>query len=278
MIISELTKYGKKPEIFKEGTSNFWEDEYISKGLLQAHLEPEWEAASRKHNFINESVKWIYEIASPVRFPKLLDLGCGPGLYAERFCNQGYEVTGIDFSIRSINYAKEKAKVGNKNIKYHNKNYLEIDYNNEFELITLIYCDLGVFSDLQRDTLLQKVYSALKDGGKFIFDVFTPNNYEVKVESNTWGINDGSGLWKPDTHISLDSHYIYDNNVRLNQSIVIDKEDKVDVFRIWDHSYTRDSIIDVVSKIGFKKMEVYSDVAGTTYRAESKTICLVLEK
>ena len=151
-----------------------------------------------------------------------MDLGCGPGLYAEIFCNQRYAVTGIDFSIRSINYAKEKAKVENKNIKYLNKNYLEIDYNNEFELITLIYCDFGVFSDLQRDSLLQKVYNALKDGGKFIFDVFTPNNYEGKVESNTWGINDGSGFWKPDTHISLESHYIYDNNVKLNQYIFID--------------------------------------------------------
>ena len=52
--------------------------------MLQAHLEPEWEATSRKHDFIHESVKWICEISSPVRFPKLLDLGCGPGLYAER--------------------------------------------------------------------------------------------------------------------------------------------------------------------------------------------------
>jgi len=278
MMINELLEYGKKPEIFQEGSSKFWEDEHISKAMLQAHLEPEWEAASRKHAFIDKSVNWIYEIAPPVRFSKLLDLGCGPGLYAERFCNKGYEVTGIDFSIRSINYAREKAKLENKNIKYLNKNYLEIDYNNEFELITLIYCDLGVFPDLQRDELLQTVYSALKDGGKFIFDVFTPNNYESKNESNTWGLNDGSGFWKPDTHISLDSHYIYENNVRLNQSIVIDKEDKVDVFRILDHSYTRDSILEVISKVGFKKIEIYSDVAGAAYIEESKTICLVLEK
>ena len=56
-------------------------------------------------------------------------------------------------------------------IKYIYKNYLEIDYTNEVNLITLIYCDFGVFSDLQRDLLLQKVYHALKHGGKFIFDV-----------------------------------------------------------------------------------------------------------
>jgi len=278
MIISELLKYVTKPEIFQEGTSKFWDDEHISKGLLEAHLNPEVEASSRKHDFIDKSVQWIYEIASPVRFSKLLDLGCGPGLYAEKFCNQGYEVTGIDFSIRSINYAKEKAKVENKDVKYIYKNYLDIDYNTEFDLITLIYCDFGVFSDFERDLLLQKVYHALKSGGKFIFDVFTPNNYEGKKESNKWYLNDGSGFWKPDTHITLESHYIYENNVRLNQYIVIDKEEKMDVFRIWDHSYTRDSIIDVASKIGFKNIEIYSDVAGATYTEESKTMCLVLEK
>lgn len=34
----------------------------------------------------------------------------------------------------------------------------------------------------------------MKRGGKFIFDVFTPKNYEGKGESNPWYLNEGSGF------------------------------------------------------------------------------------
>ena len=83
-----------KPELYAPSTSAFWDDEHISKGMLEAHLDPNWEAASRKHEFIDESVKWIESIAPSSQYRELLDLGCGPGLYAERFSNIGYSVTG----------------------------------------------------------------------------------------------------------------------------------------------------------------------------------------
>ncbi|MGE5494383.1 MAG: methyltransferase domain-containing protein [Burkholderiales bacterium] len=36
--------------------------------------------------------------AHPVKRPRLLDLGCGPGIYAELFAKKGFCVTGVDFS------------------------------------------------------------------------------------------------------------------------------------------------------------------------------------
>ncbi|HOJ15222.1 MAG TPA: class I SAM-dependent methyltransferase, partial [Deltaproteobacteria bacterium] len=38
---------------------------------------------------------------------RILDLGCGPGLYTKRLSDAGYDVTGMDYSRRSIAYAKE---------------------------------------------------------------------------------------------------------------------------------------------------------------------------
>ncbi len=40
----------------------------------------------------------------------------------------------------------------------------------------LIFCDLGALTDKQRDILMGKIYSALKPGGIFVFDVFTDKN------------------------------------------------------------------------------------------------------
>ena len=97
----------EKPILYKKTEGEFWNDEHISMQMLKAHLNPEFDGASRKHAFIEESVAWITELVSPIDYPLLFDIGCGPGIYAEKFARQGYYVTGIDFSKRSIDYAKK---------------------------------------------------------------------------------------------------------------------------------------------------------------------------
>ena len=85
--------------------------------------------------FIKKSVDWIKEITDGENRKKLLDLGCGPGIYAELFAERGFDVTGIDISGRSIDYAKENTVKKRSNIKYYQKSYLEMEYSEEFDII-----------------------------------------------------------------------------------------------------------------------------------------------
>ena len=99
----------ERPPVYTKSKGEFWNDEHISKQMLKAHLNPEFDGASRKLDFIEKSVSWIVELVSPSSYPFLLDVGCGPGIYAEKFTQMGFHVTGIDFSNRSINYANQSA-------------------------------------------------------------------------------------------------------------------------------------------------------------------------
>lgn len=96
--MKNLFKYLERPALYAKSTSKFWDDEHISKGLLDAHLNPRLEAASRQHDYMDRSVEWISEVAPSSEYKSLLDLGCGPGLYAERLYQKGYQITGIDYS------------------------------------------------------------------------------------------------------------------------------------------------------------------------------------
>ena len=96
-MIRQLSGYLTKPQLYAPSTGEFWNDPHISKGMLEAHLNPQEEAATRRHEFLDRSVQWISKIAPPSRYKSLLDLGCGPGLYAQRFHEAGYSVTGVDF-------------------------------------------------------------------------------------------------------------------------------------------------------------------------------------
>lgn len=84
-----------KPPLYQKTICPFWEDEHISKGMLKAHLDPATDAASWKPDTIARSADWIGRLVQAGA--ALLDLGCGPGLYARLFARQGLQVTGRIF-------------------------------------------------------------------------------------------------------------------------------------------------------------------------------------
>lgn len=276
-MFNKLSDYLVKPKLYAPSTGKFWDDDHISKGMLEAHLNPDWNAATRKHDFVDKSVKWIASIAPPTQFQQLLDLGCGPGIYAECFCKAGYTVTGIDFSKRSIEYAQKQTLHNKSTIEYYYQNYLTIDYIEQFDVITLIYCDYAALSIADRLILLKKVYQALKPKGKFIFDVFTP--LMRKTESHAWYYNEKGGFWNEKPHICLDSVYQYDDedNTELTQSIVL-TEDTINCYNIWDHFFTKEALISEIQPIGFKSFEFYGDIAGKEFSDTGETICGVFTK
>lgn len=274
---SKLEKYLLKPALYAPSTGKFWDDKHISKGMLEAHLRPELNSATRKHEFVDKSVNWISDIAPPSQYKSLLDLGCGPGLYAERFSNAGYSVTGVDFSKRSIAYAKEQSLLHQSNIDYHYQNYLTIDYTEKFDIITLIYCDYASLSITDRLILLEKVYQALKPNGKFILDVFTPRMRND--ESQSWQYYDDGGFWCEKSHICLESTYQYDDEdeTELRQCIVLTKQ-TVDCYNIWDHFFTKEKLLAEMQPLGFRAFEFYDDIAGKEFSDTAETICGVFIK
>lgn len=266
-----------RPALYEDGGESIWRDEHISKGMLEAHLDPERDAASRKISFIEESVKWINTIVPPHTFRELLDLGCGPGLYAERFCRLGYDVTGMDFSERSVKYAREQASCNGSSIKYCVENYLEMTYTERFDVVTMIYCDYAVLSRNDRLRLLKLVRQALKPNGRFIFDVFTEG--QRAEESRSWYYSNNSDFWSAEPHLCLEAVYQYSDGDKTElQRTVVCTKGSVRCFNVWNHYFTAASLLDETAAVGFSATEIYGDVAGARYKESSETICCVLTK
>ena len=49
-MFNELKKHVIKPPLYSQSTNKFWDDEHISKGMLEAHLNPNWDAATPLKN------------------------------------------------------------------------------------------------------------------------------------------------------------------------------------------------------------------------------------
>lgn len=262
------------PKAYETTGIAFWDDEYISKSMLDAHLAPDKDGASRKHSFIKKSVEWLDSLSAPGS--KLLDLGCGPGIYAEMLSDKGHCVTGIDFSKRSIEYARKSALQAGKNIEYLYKDYLAIDYQNKFHMAVLIYCDLGVLSPDTRKTLLDKIYTALKPGGLFVVDVFTLRQYD-KFADNMTVTFDEVGFWRSVPYVCIKRDKHYENHVYLEQYTVLTEHEQ-QTYNLWNHAFSQHELEKDLCGAGFSCIEFYGDVTGAPLEEDSPTICAVCKK
>lgn len=266
-----------KPELYAPDGGSLWDDAHVSKGMLKAHLDPDYDAASRRPAFMDRSAGWISRLAPAADYPDLLDLGCGPGLYAERFARAGYRVTGMDFSRCAIAYAEEAAVKSGSGIRYLYQDYLTLNEADRFDLVTLIYCDYAALAKSDRHKLLHLIRRALKPHGKLIFDVFTPRMRSPVRTS--WQYMPQGGFWSEKPHMVLNAVYQYADadQTELRRSVVCTGTD-VRCFNVWDHFFTRDTLAAEVHTAGFTEYEFYGDAAGKEYDSSSETICAVLTK
>lgn len=256
---------------------SIWTDAHISSQMLAAHLDPSFDGASRPHRFIDRSVAWIKEILPPQKYRSLLDVGCGPGLYAERFCRAGYRVTGVDFSSRSINYATAAAQKQRLDIRYVCQNYLQLSSRAAFDLATLIYCDYGALSGEDRKTVLQKIHRALRPGGKLLLDVFSMRQYGDFTCGRSWEDHPAGGFWSPAAHLEVNSAGYFADDLTLRQTAVI-TETEIRRFYLWDTYFTRESLAAEVQAAGFAVCACYGDVSGAPYRQSSPTLAVLLTR
>ena len=277
-VIEQLIELQEKPAPFTPGEALFWNDPHISKQMLEVHLNPDVEAASRRPETIDRSVQWLIETLGIKPGTSLLDLGCGPGLYASRFARAGFRVTGVDYSRRSIEYATNYAKENKLNITYRYQNYLELDDENVYDAAFLIYGDFCPLNPEQRKRLLQNVGGALKPNGKFVLDVSTREHRKKHGNKNGWYAAP-SRFWKPGPHLVLEEGFDYpEQSIWLDQYTIIESDGKVSVYRNWFQDYTPETITDELLQGGFLVDDFWSDLTGTPYTPVSEWIGLVTHK
>ncbi len=162
-----------KPPLFEPGEPRFWDDPHISKSMLEAHPEQTHDGASRRSTEVEKTVHHLIASGLLKTGDRILDLGCGPGLYSSRLCVEGIKVTGIDLSQKSIDYAGIQAEKEGLDLEYICADFFDIEYEGIFDAVLQVYGEICTFSDERRDYLLSLIHRSLKDSGIFIFDVST---------------------------------------------------------------------------------------------------------
>ena len=274
-----LESANKKPAVFSVYTAKeLWTDEHTSEQMLAYHLNGEIDVSSRRTSFIDDSVRWMTECFDLSESGRIIDFGCGPGLYTSRFAHLGAEVCGIDFSSRSIAYAREFAAQNNLEISYTEADYLEYQPEDEFDLITMIMCDYCALSPTQRAAMLVKFNELLSDRGRIVLDVYSMNAFADKKEESMYEKNQLDGFWSAEPYYGIVNSFKYNREkVSLDKYTIIERNRQREVFN-WLQYFTPEFLEQEASAAGLEIDEVYRDVAGNQYDSGATEFAVVMKK
>jgi len=275
-MFEKLERINRRPEPFEFYTAHdLWTDEHTSKQMLACHLNEDIDVSSRKISFIDRSVEWIVSEFKIEKGFSIADFGCGPGLYTERLAKRGANVTGIDFSKRSIEYAKDVAAREQLGINYVNLNYLELETELRFDLVMMIMCDFCVLSPSQRHKILSIFRTILKPEGSVLLDVYSLPAYEQKKEIATYEVNQLNGFWSPDRYYGFLTTFKYDaEKVILDKYTIIEPNRTREVYN-WLQYFSPEALEREFSKNGLTIRDLYADVAGTPFDPKSNEFAVI---
>jgi SAM-dependent methyltransferase len=269
-----------RPALYSVRTAReLWTDAHISGKMLEYHLNPDSDLASRKPEFIDKSVDWMKAHFRIGPGSRIVDFGCGPGLYTNRLARTGARVTGIDFSANSLAYARKKAAEDGLVIDYVEADYLEYEGAPEScDLISLIYCDICPLNPEQRARLLGLFRRMLAPGGRVLLDVWTTRYYESRKEETEFAPRQMDGFWSKDDYFGFHCAFKYDKEKVVLDKYAIAESGRTRSYFNWLQCYTPATLAEEMRTAGLHVSEIYGDVAGAPFRDDSPLLAVVATK
>jgi 2-polyprenyl-3-methyl-5-hydroxy-6-metoxy-1,4-benzoquinol methylase len=278
-VFEEIENINSRPEPFEFYTaSDLWTDEHTSEQMLKFHLNEDIDVSSRNAAFIDRSVEWIASYFEIVAGTKIADFGCGPGLYATRLAQMQADVTGIDFSKRSIQYAREVAIREGLSIHYVNQNYLEFETEDRFGLVLMIMCDFCALSPAQRKKILTKFHTFLEPGGLVLLDVYSLNSFEQREEKALYEANLLEGFWSPNKYYGFQNTFKYEREKVVLDKYTIIEADRTRTIYNWFQYFSPETLEREFTECGFTIEKIFSDVAGTPFDSKANEFAVVAKK
>jgi SAM-dependent methyltransferase len=277
-LFSALESISEKPEPYSVYTAReLWTDEHTSERMLAFHLNGEIDVSSRHTSFIDDSVRWMQKHFDLSAGRRVIDFGCGPGLYTSRFARLGAEVFGVDFSSRSIEFAREHARREQLDVTYTEADYLGLRPDGRYDLVTMIMCDFCALSPTQRATMLRRFAGILSERGRVVLDVYSLKAFEEKQEGLTCEKNQLDGFWSADPYFGFLASFKYeDDAVSLDKYTIVEESRQREIYN-WLQYFTPESLQWEAHASGLQVAELYGDVAGRPYDDGASEFAVVLK-
>jgi SAM-dependent methyltransferase len=277
MNLDELIHRNPNPSPWAEGEKIPWSDPAFSRRMLKEHLTQKHDAASRRTGRIKKHVDWIDHVVLAEKPSRILDLGCGPGLYATRLATLGHETVGIDFSPASIEYA---VKHSSESCAYVLGDIRKVDFGADFDLIVFIFGEFNVFKKTDANKILHKAFDALKPKGKLLLEVSTFDSiYDTGNQPAMW-YSSKSGLFSDESHLCLMESFWDDvKSAAIERYYIVESESgDVTAYASSSQAYTDQQYINMLKRAGFRNIALYPSLTGRDDEVQEGMQVIIAQK
>ena len=223
--ISDLIGRTPVPEPWAEGDNIPWNDPGFSERMLREHLSQAHDGASRRLERIEAQVGWIDRALLGEGPRRVLDLGCGPGLYTSRLSALGHCCTGIDYSPASIAHARAHGDGTDGPQTYVEGDIRQTGYGEGFDLVMLIFGELNVFCRADALQVLSKAHGALAPGGTLLLEPHTTAAVTKRGQAPRSWYSSPTGLFSDRPHLVLQENvWDEESQTATNRYFVIDAQ------------------------------------------------------
>ena len=250
----------ERPQAWVGGGNLPWNDPAFSARMLREHLDESHGAASRRSAERAAQIDWLWEKLSLAPGQRVLDITCGPGLYAVALARRGCHVTGIDFGPASIAYARQLA--ADQGVAEHCA-FIEHDVRSvelpvaHYGAALILYGQLAVFTRAEAADLLRRVIGSLKPGGYLCIELLEQTR--VDKTHSTWWFTDAQGLWGDAPFLHLGERF-WDEELALSLErfhTLHLATGALDEVLLCDQTYGVDEMCGLLNAAGCDPVDVY---------------------
>jgi SAM-dependent methyltransferase len=270
----------KLPESWEEANKLPWDDPDFSRRMLREHLSQEHDDASRRYEVIDRHVEWIHHSLLDGEPSRVLDLGCGPGLYTSRLAKLGHECVGIDFSPASIEYAIERSHIEGHHCTYRKEDIREANFGSGYGLVMLNFGELNMFRRADAVGILESSHDALEDGGVLLLE---PHTFEgirmLGGRGKSWYAAE-TGVFSDRPYICLEEN-LWDAQSRTTTTrfFIIEAETgHVERYGQTFQAFTEEEYERILQDSGYGDVRTFPSLSGEVDESQSLYFALVAMK
>jgi SAM-dependent methyltransferase len=278
--LQDIIDRDPEPAPWSEGDNIPWDDPEFSERMLAEHLSQDHDLASRRSETIDQQAEWIFSSVLDSRAARVLDLACGPGLYANRLAKKKCEYVGIDFSPASIRHAQEIAAAEHLSCTFLHADVRDVLFGEDFDLVMMIYGQFNVFQRHQGLGILKKAHEALRPGGALLLEVQPLELIQKGGEAGPSWYSAQSGLFSAEPHVVLQENF-WDADARASTnrfSIIDARTGSVSTCALSNEAYTEEELDDALHAAGFGEVQIFPSLTGLAASGEADLSVVVARR
>jgi SAM-dependent methyltransferase len=280
-VLKRIHERNRDPVPFVDCGNLPWNDPDVSRRILEIHLSQETDQASRREEIILSESAFLDGVIRSLagEGQRVLDIGCGPGLYATELAKFGHRVVGVDFAPAAIEYAKEQLEGTGLPIEYVSGDIRRMEFEPEsFDACFYNYAMPNALTREDLTALTEKISEWLRPGGVYVSELLTIEGLKSDLTKEWDSFEKSAFSSRP--HLWLDEKLWHESTLSQVYRVYLIDLDTGDVREYAEshQGYTLSGYKALLKSKGLAVSAIYGDMEGEPLSADSEWAVFVAIK